>query len=348
MYTIERIEAPLSDEFACDINAFENELLLELDPFVSPMPVSMTKAYAAMHDPHDVVAAVAARAPDGAVVGTAWMFASMNDNRHLVFVRMGVAAGHRQRGVGTALLRSFVDFAAEHDRTSLLLGADLFHPAGQAFADSLGASVAMRAHVNQLALADLPAGLVDHWIASAHSATGAVHEYELVWVPDSEYPEEWIPDIIAVTDVLQNDAPMDDIPIEERHTTAEQVRAHAARADAFDRGWWTLIAKHRATGEPVGYTEVFFPSEDPKLGRQGATAVSAKHRGHALGRWLKAAMLQRVMEEKPEITHMRTFNADSNDPMLAINFAMGFKNLYPACRWLIERQDAETWLEKRT
>jgi hypothetical protein len=34
--------------------------------------------------------------------------------------------------------------------------------------------------------------------------------------------------------------------------------------------------------------------------------------------------------------------------MLAINFAMGFKNLYAAARWMIERADAETWLEKRT
>ncbi|HUR77526.1 MAG TPA: GNAT family N-acetyltransferase [Acidimicrobiales bacterium] len=348
MYTTEPIEAPLSDEFACDINAFENALMQELDPLVLPMPVSMTKAYASMHDPHEVVASFAARAPDGRVVGTAWMSAPTKDNPHIAFVRMGVAAGHRRSGIGTALLRAYVDFAAQHDRTSLLFGADLFHPSGQAFADSLGATVAMRAHVNQLVLSDLPDGLVQHWIATAHSATGAVHDYELLWVPDNEYPDEWVADLMAVSDVLHNDAPMEDIPVGERQTTADQIRAQGARASAFGREYWTLIAKHRATGEPVGYTEMLFPSEDPKLASQGATAVSGKHRGYALGRWLKATMLERVMAERPEVACIRTFNADSNDPMLAINFAMGFKNLYPACRWLIERQDAETWLEKRT
>jgi len=140
---------------------------------------------------------------------------------------------------------------------------------------------------------------------------------------------------------------MEDIPIEERHTTPDQLRAHCERARAFGREWWTLIARHRVTGEPVGYTEMFFPSEDRSLGSQGATAVGGAHRGHALGRWLKAAMLERVMRERPDITRIRTFNADSNDPMLAINFAMGFKGLHPACRWMIDRTDAETWLEKR-
>ena len=347
MYTVERIEAPLSDEVACDVNAFENALMLELEHGRAPIPVSFTKAYAEHHDPTDATAAYIARAADGSVVGSAWMSAPLNDNPHLAFVRLGVAAPHRRRGVATQLLAAFAGFAADLDRTSLLLGADIHHEAGDCFAASLGASVAMRAHVNRLLLSDLPEGLLDHWVASAHSATGAVHEYELEWVPDNDYPEEWVADMCVVSDVLMNDAPMDDIPVGERHTTPEQVRAFAVQSRALGRDWWTLVARHRATREPVGYTEMFFPHEDPKLGSQGATAVSGDHRGHALGRWLKAAMLERVMREKPEITSIRTFNADSNDPMLAINFAMGFKNLFPACRWLIERSDAEAWLEKR-
>jgi GNAT superfamily N-acetyltransferase len=348
MYTIERIEPSLTDEVACDINAFENGLAAELDPAVPPLPVSATKAYAKHWDPSDIEDAYAVRAADGTVVGTAWMSAPRDDNLHVSFTRLGVASAHRRQGVATKLFGAFVGFAAEHDRTTLLLGADIHHPAADGFAASLGATTAMRAHVNQLLLADVPDGLVEHWIASANSATGAVHDYELQWVPDSECPDEWLADLAVVTDVLQNDAPMDDIPIGERHTTPEQLRAHAERTRAFGRDWWTLIARHRATGEPVGYTEMFFPQENPKLGSQGATAVSAKHRGYALGRWLKATMLQRLLEEKPDITTIRTFNADSNDPMLAINFAMGFKNLYAAARWMIERADAETWLEKRT
>lgn len=347
MYTLERIPEVLSDELACDINAFENGLRAELDPGQPPIPVSFTKAYAKHWDPTDVADGYLVRAGDGTVVGTAWISAPLNDNPHIAFTRLGVAAAHRQHGVATELFGAFVAFATEHDRTSLILGADIYHPSADGFAASLGAPVAMRGHLNELILTDLPDGLVEHWISSAHSATGAVHDYELVWVPDSDCPEDWVADLCVVSDVLMNDAPMDDLPVGERQTTAEQVHAFVAREHALGRDWWTLIARHRATGDPVGYTEMFFPHENPKLGSQGATAVSGAHRGHALGRWLKATMLERLLREKPDITSIRTFNADSNDPMLAINFAMGFKNLHAGLRWKIDRADAETWLEKR-
>ncbi len=186
MYTVEPIEPPLTDETVCDINAFENGLAAELDPAMPPLPASATRAYAELHDPNDIATAYLARAAEGGVVGTAWIFAPKADNQHMTFMRLGVAAAHRRRGVATALFAKFVEFAAVNERTSLVLGADLHHPAGDAFAASLGANLAMRSHVNQLVLSDVPDGLVEHWLATAHSATGAVHEYELAWVPDSD------------------------------------------------------------------------------------------------------------------------------------------------------------------
>lgn len=339
---VEQMQIPLTDEVACDVNAFENALAAELDPETPPLPVALTKAYAVHHDPHDVADAFVARAHDGGVAGVAWMTAPTKDNQHLCFSRLGVAAHHRRKGVATQLLAAYVEFAKEHDRTTLLLGADVYQADAEAFAASLGAEVGMRAHVNRLLLADLPDGLIEAWLANPSP------DYELEWVPDSDRPEDWLEDLCIVEDVLANDAPMENIPIEERRTTPEQMRAKTARTRAFGREWWTLIVRHKATREPVGYTEMFFHPENPAMGSQGATAVSAKHRGHALGRLLKATMLERVMRERPDIDHLRTFNADSNDPMLAINHAMGFKPHLAAARWMIERTAAESWLEKRT
>ncbi len=347
MYTIEHVDVPFSDEVACDINAFENGLGAEFDPGVPPLPVSSTRTFAEIHEPGELTALHAARAADRAVVGTAWMFASTADNRHLCYFSLGVAAAHRRRGIATKLFAAYVRFAAEHERTTLMFGSDFFYDGAEAFAESLGAPVAFRGHVNQLALDDVPDGLAERWIATALAFEGAAEQYDLEWVPGPEYPDEYVDDVIAVYDVLANDAPMDGIPLEERHATAEQLRAQAARTVGFGRERWTLLARHRASRAPVGYTEMFLPNDDPLRVYQGATAVHSAHRGHALGRWLKATTLQRLRAERPSTKYIRTFNADSNDPMLAINNAMGFKPLHVGTRWMIDRTDAQTWLEKR-
>ena len=63
----------------------------------------------------------------------------------------------------------------------------------------------------------------------------------------------------------------------------------------------------------------------PSLGRQGDTGVVAAHRGHGLGRWLKAENLRRALDHQPGIEVVETYNAESNPHMLAINVDMGFR-----------------------
>jgi GNAT superfamily N-acetyltransferase len=86
-----------------------------------------------------------------------------------------------------------------------------------------------------------------------------------------------------------------------------------------------LCAVDDATGRFVGYTELGFWPWDPHKGNQGDTGVHPAHRNLGIGRWLKAAMLQRLLRERPEVRYVTTGNAGSNRPMLAINVALGFR-----------------------
>ena len=69
---------------------------------------------------------------------------------------------------------------------------------------------------------------------------------------------------------------------------------------------------------------MFINPSFPDLGQQGDTGVLEEFRGHRFGKWLKAEMARYLVSDHPEITRLRTGNANSNAPMLAINEEMGF------------------------
>ena len=64
--------------------------------------------------------------------------------------------------------------------------------------------------------------------------------------------------------------------------------------------------------------------------------MKPKFRGHGLGKWLKAAMLLKVLAERPDVTLVRTGNADMNVPMLKINHALGFKPYIAHTVWQLD------------
>jgi GNAT superfamily N-acetyltransferase len=96
-----------------------------------------------------------------------------------------------------------------------------------------------------------------------------------------------------------------------------------------------------SSGKFVGYTALIGNPSSPTILYQGATAVRPEFRGHRLGRWMKAAMLEKVLLDRPEARFVRTGNASINAPMLAINIDLGFKPYMISATWQLDVENAK-------
>lgn len=277
---------------------------------------------------------------DGLIASANAVILHTEDNRHLAQGNIGVHPAHRRRGLGKVLLGKIVAAAQAADRRLLIGNTDSKAPAGEAFMRRLGARPGLAAVTNQLDLAALDRALLRRWQEAARERAA---DYALGWW-DGPYPEGELEAIAEMKQVM-NSAPRDALEVEDFRWTAEQVR----QLDAYcvQRGLerWTLYARHRPSGKIAGYTEVTWNPRQPETLEQGDTGVLPEHRRRGLGRWLKAAMLERVLRERPQVQRVRTGNAGSNAPMLKINRELGFRPYKSQTVWQVELERVRAYLE---
>ena len=144
------------------------------------------------------------------------------------------------------------------------------------------------------------------------------------------------------------DAPQGDIDVGEWKVTAVQGREREDWLRKAGQEWWLIVAVHEATGEGAGFTEVTYDPKVPHVVYQQGTATIPAHRGHKLGMWMKAVMLERILAERPGAKFIRTGNANTNAQMLDINTKLGFKHAWQTTLWQAKLADAKKALGLET
>ncbi len=266
--------------------------------------------------------------------------AKADHNRHLAECGVFVVPEQRGRGLAGRLLVQAIPTARKDNRRMLVGGTDSQVPAGAGFARRLGSKPGLSLSISQLELA-----VVDHRLLRSWTERVPTGEFELgLWV--GRYPEEEMQAIIALREVM-NTAPREDLEVEDMHWTPEQLRELEEVMSGRGQERWTLFARHTSSRELAGYTEVFWQPEQAEVLQQGDTGVLPQYRGRGLGRWLKAAMLGKVVVERPQVKRVRTGNAGSNAPMLKINRELGFRERKRIVVWQVEVQRVLDYLSRR-
>ncbi len=257
------------------------------------------------------------RDDDGRLLGFAALEMPTYDNRTLIWFELAVEPQARRRGVGSALLEEIGKVAAEVGRGLLISGA-WYGSAGTTFLKRHGFVQASVAAQRRLYPRRLPREGDAQLLEQARAASGG---YELLRVP-GPLPEEMRAQMLTTVEAI-NDAPLDDLDLEDDNFTVDRLRGYDAAQAAQHHRIYRIVARRRDDGAVAGHTVVAVEGLRPFRGEQHDTSVRREHRGHRLGLRLKLEMLQWLREAEPQLEHIDTMNQESNGPMIAVNELIG-------------------------
>ncbi|MFB9388358.1 GNAT family N-acetyltransferase [Streptomyces coeruleoprunus] len=295
------------------------------------MPIRIT----ALTDPHPTSAghrlAWLASGDDGDPLGSAFLRVFTRDGQeHLAELEVNVHRAERRKGVGSRLLETAVAAAREAGRRSVVAQTDEGTP-GDHFLAASGFRRVLTLTYARLALDELGSDGVDEINAIAERPHPG---YRLAsW--RGTVPEE-LAQTFADSRRAMDDMPMDDTDYGVVSWDVERVLA-AAKAIA-DRGQLltTVVAVDESDGSIVGFTELVVPGDGKGDGLHYGTGVLPEHRGHGLGRWMKAESIRVARTDHPELAGLITDTADSNTHMRRINDALGYVPTHKALEYQLD------------
>ncbi len=308
-----------SDETAENVVSFRSAARQEVMPRLPAITVEEFRV--GLSDPSQETVFYGITDGSGAIeaLGVAVHFVD-GPNAHLQWTQISVRPDMRRRGYARQLLARACSIADVAGRT--MLGADAYDsvPAGDAFALTVGANVGMREQINVVRTAAVDRTMLETW---RQDGPVRADGYEVLqWVDG--YPPEHDAQLARLFVGADEDMPFEDAAFDPGAETAATVRSRLERSKGTITRI-TSVARHIESGDIVGFSELFVRKSDQESLFTSLTAVDRDHRGHALGKWLKADAILRGMERWPDATSIQTENAHSNAPMIGINREIGFE-----------------------
>ena len=256
---------------------------------------------------------------DDEVIGFTHCWWIAADNSHMVDVSVHVLPERRRAGIGTALLEDRLAAVRADGRTTVTFGAPV-GGAGEAFLNQAGAKPSLLERHSLLDVRSVDVALLE-------ARVGVAEGYRLQRWNDVP-PEELLPSLARAQESM-DDAPKGELDIQRENWSLDMIRAIYRVSAARGYRRFVVAAVHEETNEVAGFTEIQLLPGNPLFAEQEETVVVPAHRGHKLGMSMKAEMLLWLRGAAPELETISTWNAESNEFMLAVNVALGFQPAEP-------------------
>lgn len=264
---------------------------------------------------------------DGRPVGYLEMAFPTADNLDNAHVELSVLPSARRRGVGRALFDRAVERTRRAGRKHVIGPAMSRHPDGAAFAAAMRGRPGLEEVRSRLDVRALDPAVLDAMLADAWRHAEGYGLIQWTGVP----PEEIIDDVAYLDGRLNEDAPTGDLPVEPEKVDAQRVReAELGRAR---RGRVSYHTGALRDGRLVAWTTIAGEAAGEAHAWQNITIVDPAHRGHRLGTLVKLANLGQVRQLRPGLEVIDTYNGATNEHMLRINRAIGFRRVDSVTFW---------------
>jgi GNAT superfamily N-acetyltransferase len=246
------------------------------------------------------------------------------DNLHLIRGDLFVDPARRREGHGSRALSHLEDRARDLERHALLFWVmEGIHERGSGanreFAPKHGYSV-IEENVERELDWPPPSGDLDRRTSEFLPHARA---YEILsW--RGAAPEELLASRAHLSAIMPVEVPDAGYGVEEERWDAERVRHHEQRTHEMGRDLLVAAARHRDSGDLVGYSELTVSRDHPATAYQWDTLVVRAHRGHRLGALMKIATMKELSKGGYKTQRIMTSNNSLNTAMIAVNEALGF------------------------
>lgn len=267
------------------------------------------------HGAHSRRLAWLASDADSIPVGTAFLRLFDGGQEHLAELTLHVHPVERRTGVGSRLLATAVAAAQDNARRCVIAQAEAGSP-GDHFLAARGFRKVLTLRYSRLPLADVDSTALTKLVERPHPS------YRLAsW-------QGTVPDDLAQTFAASRRA-MDDMPMDDTdHGTTiwdvDRVRAAAKAVEERGDQLHTVVAIDTCDDSIAGFTELVVPGNGTGDGQHYGTGVLPEHRGHGLGRWMKAESIRQAHGRYPDLGGLLTDTADSNTHMRHISDSLGY------------------------
>jgi GNAT superfamily N-acetyltransferase len=263
-----------------------------------------------------------------------------NAEEHARFLKCHghVATTVRRKGIGTRLMQPVHALMHALDKTVLTMCADT--DAGHAFLEHIGAAAKLSMMECRTLLdgLDWPRLRAGEDVASGLGLTWECYA--------GRVPRETLAGLLPAFTALIADIPVGSL---DAPPLRLEIEAYDQWYGVMDRmaGAHHLVVLRDPEGAVIAMSEAAWDSRRPQIANQIFTAIARPWRRRGLARAVKAALMRQIRSANPGVREVRTFNADSNAPILAVNRRLGFTMLRRHVDYQITRAELDAKLRAR-